>query len=270
LLSQAQVERDSDSRFKVTFSAGGKTMRVIMEAARSAIHSGAAKLAGFFAAHVSALCKRHPQQASMASFPAKVTSLQRRVTQEFPGGLDAWLQQCLNTSREKLQERWLDAYLTSPVWRFALADGVCGSGAYAGVMVPSVDRVGRYFPLTLVAQLNTEDCLLDVASDLGRQWFDSAESLALGALQRHDPRHERCEDHLFLRARRWRPSFIPTATARRPERPSSGPPLGITASNRHHLDALKQHRESGMPTPEHPFLDLARKGRPSFIPKQVS
>jgi type VI secretion system protein ImpL len=33
LLSQAQVERDSDTRFKVTFSAGGKSMRVIMDAA---------------------------------------------------------------------------------------------------------------------------------------------------------------------------------------------------------------------------------------------
>ena len=130
------------------------------------------------------------QTASAAGFygklPCKGDFLQRRVTQEFLEGWDAWLQQCLITSREKLQERWLDAYLTSPVWRFALADGVCGSGAYAGVMVPSVDRVGRYFPLTLVAQLNTEDCLLDVASDPGRQWFDSAESLALGALQAHD------------------------------------------------------------------------------------
>jgi type VI protein secretion system component VasK len=27
------VERDSDTRFKVTFSAGGKSMRVIMDAA---------------------------------------------------------------------------------------------------------------------------------------------------------------------------------------------------------------------------------------------
>jgi type VI secretion system ImpM family protein len=128
--------------------------------------------------------------ASAAGFygklPCKGDFLQRRVTQEFLDRWDAWLQQCLMSSREKLQERWLDAYLTSPVWRFALADGVCGSGAYAGVMVPSVDRVGRYFPLTLVAQLNTEDCLLEVASDPGRQWFDSAESLALGALEAHD------------------------------------------------------------------------------------
>ena len=130
------------------------------------------------------------QTASAAGFygklPCKGDFLQRRVAQEFVDTWDAWLQQCLFASREQLQERWLNAYLTSPVWRFALAEGVCGSGTYAGVMVPSVDRVGRYFPLTLVAQLSTEDCLLNLASEAARQWFDSAESLLLGALQAHD------------------------------------------------------------------------------------
>ena len=47
LLSQAQVERDTDSRFKVTFSAGGKTMRVIMEAASIRNPFGRSELAGF-------------------------------------------------------------------------------------------------------------------------------------------------------------------------------------------------------------------------------
>jgi type VI secretion system protein ImpM len=137
-----------------------------------------------------ARCNRPMQTASAAGFygklPCKGDFLQRRIAQEFVDAWDTWLQQCLFASREQLQEGWLDAYLTSPVWRFALAEGVCGSGAYAGVMVPSVDRVGRYFPLTLVVQLDTEDCLLDLASDAVRPWFDSAESLALGALQAHD------------------------------------------------------------------------------------
>jgi type VI secretion system protein ImpM len=130
------------------------------------------------------------QTASAAGFygklPCKGDFLLRRVAQGFVDIWDAWLQQCLLASREQLQERWLNAYLTSPVWRFALAEGVCGSGAYAGVMVPSVDRVGRYFPLTLVAQLSTEDCLLNLASEGARQWFDAAESLLLQALQAHD------------------------------------------------------------------------------------
>jgi len=39
--------------------------------------------------------------------------------------------------------------LSAPVWRFQLAPGVCGPLAWRGLFFASVDRVGRYFPLTL-------------------------------------------------------------------------------------------------------------------------
>jgi type VI secretion system protein ImpM len=118
--------------------------------------------------------------------PCNGDFLQRRVPQEFIDVWDPWLQECIHASREALREDWLNAYLTSPVWRFVLAEGVCGSGAYAGVMLPSVDRVGRYFPLTIVAQLNVDDCVLEIACDCAQQWFTSAEALALGALEAAD------------------------------------------------------------------------------------
>lgn len=118
--------------------------------------------------------------------PSRGDFLQRRVAAEFIDVWDPWLQECMHLSRQALQENWLNAYLTSPVWRFVLAEGVCGSGAFAGVMVPSVDRVGRYFPLTLVAQLDVADCVLEIACGAGQQWFDSAEALALGALESAD------------------------------------------------------------------------------------
>jgi type VI secretion system protein ImpL len=47
LLAQAHVDRDSDSRFKVTFSAGGKTMRVIMDAGSIRNPFARNELAGF-------------------------------------------------------------------------------------------------------------------------------------------------------------------------------------------------------------------------------
>jgi type VI secretion system protein ImpM len=118
--------------------------------------------------------------------PSKGDFLQRRVSTEFIDVWDPWLQECMHLSRQALQANWLNAYLTSPVWRFVLAEGVCGSGAFAGVMVPSVDRVGRYFPLTLVAQLDVADCVLEIACGAGQQWFDAAEALALGALESAD------------------------------------------------------------------------------------
>ena len=112
--------------------------------------------------------------------------MQRRVPQGFVDTWDAWLQECLYVSRQQLGEQWLDLYLTSPVWRFVLAEGICGESAYAGVMLPSVDRVGRYFPLTLVAPLETGTCILEAACGTGRAWFDAAEELALRALDATD------------------------------------------------------------------------------------
>ena len=112
--------------------------------------------------------------------------MQRRVPQGFLDAWDAWLQEGLHASRRQLGPQWLELYLTSPVWRFVLAEGVCGESAYAGVVLPSVDRVGRYFPLTLVSPLEVGSCLLEAACGAGRAWFDSAEALARRALDASD------------------------------------------------------------------------------------
>ncbi|HEX5462150.1 MAG TPA: type VI secretion system-associated protein TagF [Steroidobacteraceae bacterium] len=118
--------------------------------------------------------------------PCRGDFMQRRAPQAFVDTWDAWLSECLHVSRQQLTERWLDMYLTSPVWRFVLAEGICGEGAYAGVMLPSVDRVGRYFPLTIVSPLEPGSCILEAACGTGRAWFDAAEELALRALDAGD------------------------------------------------------------------------------------
>jgi type VI secretion system protein ImpM len=117
--------------------------------------------------------------------PCKGDFLQRRAPQEFVDTWDPWLQECIHASRQALQDGWLDAYLTGPVWRFVISSGVCGSGAYAGVMLPSVDRVGRYFPLTLVTQVDTDESPVELACR-GTAWFDAAEALAIAALEATD------------------------------------------------------------------------------------
>lgn len=47
--------------------------------------------------------------------------------------------------------------------------------------MPSVDRVGRYFPLTIAAALPSESNLLTLFSD-HQSWFSQCENLALDAL----------------------------------------------------------------------------------------
>ncbi|MBI4696825.1 MAG: type VI secretion system-associated protein TagF [Gammaproteobacteria bacterium] len=105
----------------------------------------------------------------------------RRLPRAFVDPWDAWLQQALHASRGQLGEGWLDAYLTSPLWRFVLDAGLGGPEAWAGVMMPSVDRVGRYFPLTLACPLaaGADPCLALAA---GEAWFTGVEDLLLAAL----------------------------------------------------------------------------------------
>ncbi|HEY1392392.1 MAG TPA: type VI secretion system-associated protein TagF [Methylibium sp.] len=74
----------------------------------------------------------------------------RRLPDDFISGWDDWLQQGLACAREDLgEEAWLARYLVAPVLRFWLAPGVLGAVAWTGLLMPSVDRVGRHFPLTV-------------------------------------------------------------------------------------------------------------------------
>jgi type VI secretion system protein ImpM len=126
------------------------------------------------------------QSGFYGKLPCRGDFMQRRVPQSFVDSWDAWLQQGLHASRQQLGPQWLEVYLTSPVWRFVLDEGVCGAMSYAGVMLPSVDRVGRYFPLSLLTPLEPASSLLEVACGAAGAWFDAAEGLARRALEAND------------------------------------------------------------------------------------
>jgi type VI secretion system protein ImpM len=113
--------------------------------------------------------------------PSHGDFLRRRTSDAFVDRWDAWLQGCMAASRTALGERWLDVYLTSPAWRFVCAAGTCGAAPILGLMVPSVDRVGRYFPLTLVVELPEDISVFAAATD-SAPFFDSAERLLIETL----------------------------------------------------------------------------------------
>ena len=118
-------------------------------------------------------------------FFGKLPSLGDFVTRELPrdflDGWDDWLQRSIAESKNALGEAWLQTYLHSPIWRFALLPGVCGDKGWAGIMMPSVDKVGRYFPLTLASSTGAGAQPFQVLNDAAG-WFDAAENLALTVL----------------------------------------------------------------------------------------
>ena len=127
--------------------------------------------------------------------PSHGDFLRRRASDAFVDAWDGWLRECLAASREALGERWLDVYLTSPAWRFFLAAGTCGPAPVIGLMVPSVDRVGRYFPFTLVANLPPTVNPI-AASTSASAFFDRAEQLMIETLGLEDIDFERFDERV--------------------------------------------------------------------------
>jgi len=107
--------------------------------------------------------------------------IQRNLSGEFVQIWDEWLQHFIAGSQEQLGEAWLDIYLTSPIWRFVFSPGVIDQHAWAGIMLPSVDKVGRYFPFSILARLPAVNNAF-VFLETNREWFENMESLSFRAL----------------------------------------------------------------------------------------
>jgi type VI secretion system protein ImpM len=122
----------------------------------------------------------------------------RRLQPAFIEPWDEWLAQGLLALRQAHPETWLDNYLGSPSWRFLLMPGVlageAGARAWAGVLMPSVDRVGRYFPLTLVQPLGAGPASTQQMVGLWH-WLGRLDDLARDALY-EDWTADRLEEEL--------------------------------------------------------------------------
>ncbi|SAL53292.1 hypothetical protein AWB64_05803 [Caballeronia sordidicola] len=105
----------------------------------------------------------------------------RGLSREFVVQWDAWLQRGLLKARERFGEAWLQDFLGMPLWCFAMKPGVMDDEAYAGVMMPGIDAVGRYFPLVVARPMDHtvfHDWLRSSSA-----WYEHAAGLALSTLK---------------------------------------------------------------------------------------
>ena len=109
----------------------------------------------------------------------------RRLSHGLIEAWDGWLAQEIGELRQQYPDQWLQAYLDSPTWRFVLGAGMLGeeqTWPMAGVLMPSIDRVGRYFPLTVAQVLAAEQSLADIVCGPD-DWFEQTETLLLDTLE---------------------------------------------------------------------------------------
>ena len=77
--------------------------------------------------------------------------MRENLPRDFTDIWDAWLQRGLADTQRRPRDEWRAAWLEAPVWRFMLPPGLCGRNGVLGLWLPSVDKVGRYSPLTIAA-----------------------------------------------------------------------------------------------------------------------
>lgn len=114
--------------------------------------------------------------------PAYGDFITRDLSPVFIDIWDEWLQHFISASKEQIGSDWLDIYLTSPIWKFALSPGVIDNKLWAGIMMPSVDKVGRYFPISLIQSFSTAHNPIDFMASQ-QAWYDNIETQCLIALE---------------------------------------------------------------------------------------
>ena len=126
----------------------------------------------------------------------------RRLPEDFRSAWDRWLQFGLLDLRANHND-WTERYLHAPLWCFVLGRGAVDERFWLGVMMPSVDAVGRYFPLTVAVELDASWVELrgDALAQAERWWALAARATVEALEQDLDAeRFELLLAHLFERA----------------------------------------------------------------------
>ena len=132
-----------------------------------------------------------PTVGLFGKLPARRDFVQHGVGPATLGLIEPWLHASLHASRMALGDDWSAIYMDAPIWRFRCDDDRL-IGPLLGVLMASVDGVGREFPLLVLSQhrrLEEERATpivpnwrtLDASKD--RPWYDAAEDVALSALE---------------------------------------------------------------------------------------
>lgn len=81
---------------------------------------------------------------------------------------DAWLSAELTEARALLADGWAAAYRQAPTLCFLLGADLLDEHSWRGILLPSLDRVGREYPL-MIAQCGRPD----PTNDSARDWWTS-------------------------------------------------------------------------------------------------
>ena len=127
-----------------------------------------------------AMLPRDAQAGLFGKLPARGDFVRENLPRDFTDAWDTWWQHGLAATQQRFGEAWSASWLEAPVWRFVLPPGLCGRNGVLGLWLPSVDRAGRYSPLTIAA-VSSADWAPQAAAMTS--FLAAAEQAALDALE---------------------------------------------------------------------------------------
>jgi type VI secretion system protein ImpM len=113
--------------------------------------------------------------------PAKRDFIGMNASRRFLEVWEPWLQAGVAMSKQLLGDSWTEAYNRAPIWRFWLGADFCGE-AMIGAFMPSVDGIGRGFPLAIFTG-EGDASLAPPELEPNEAWFEAAEAILLAALE---------------------------------------------------------------------------------------
>jgi len=114
-------------------------------------------------------------------YPAKRDFVVHNLQRPFLTFWENWLQSAVAASREQLGSDWQQTFLTAPIWRFWLGEAICGTTT-CGAIMPSVDGIGRYFPLSICACAPAGMRIDPPPVDSMEDWYRTVEEALLRTL----------------------------------------------------------------------------------------
>lgn len=120
-----------------------------------------------------------PRAAWFGKLPGLGDFVGRRMPHAFGSDWDHWLRSGLEQLRNESPDQWEQRFVQSPLWFFVAPALVTGKPT-CGVVAPSMDRVGRYYPITILAMADEVDGVFASDADLAL-FFAAARAAVIDA-----------------------------------------------------------------------------------------
>lgn len=118
--------------------------------------------------------------------PSNGDFLSRNLSHDVTISIDEWFQISMTQLRHRLPD-WSYFFNASPSWFFIVPCNFFSPKPYIGYITPSIDRVGRCFPLIVLKEMS-KDAIL--GTEALEHWFSSTEEIVRNCLRNSSPADE--------------------------------------------------------------------------------